>query len=68
MFFSTPSNISQYDAEMLEKQYYEIQWQHKKEQQSLLHLQEAVEAHCIEHADQKARREVEAKAKEEAEK
>jgi len=31
-------------------------------------LQEAVEAHHIEHADQKARREVEAKAKEEAKK
>jgi len=31
-------------------------------------LQEAVEAHCAEHTAQKTRREVEAKAKEEAKK
>ena len=45
------SDLSQNDAEMLE------------EQQSLLRLQKAAEAH---RAAQKARREVEARAKEEA--
>ena len=42
------------------------QW-HKEEQQFLLQLQEAAEAYHTEHTAQKARREVEAKAKEEAE-
>ena len=51
-----PSNISQNNAEMLE------------EQQSLLQLQEAVEACCAEHVAQKARREVKAKAKKETKK
>ena len=41
------------------------QW-HKEEQQFLLQLQEAAEAYHTEHTAQKARREVEAKAKEEA--
>ena len=50
------SDISQNNAEML------------KEQQSLLRLQDAVEAYHVECVAQKARREVEAKAKEEAEK
>ena len=45
-----------------------MQQQHKKEQQSLLCLQEAVEACCIECSTQKARREAEVKAKEKAEK
>ena len=40
---------------------------HEEEQQSLLQLQEAVEAHHAEHVAQKARRKAEAKAKEEAE-
>ena len=57
-----PSNISQNNAEALEKQR-----RHKEEQRSLLQLQEAAEAHCAERAAQKARREAEAKAKEEAE-
>ena len=56
----TPSNISQNDAEM--QQWYE------EEQQFLLCLQEAAEAHCAEHMAQKARREMEAKAKEKAKK
>jgi len=63
-----PSNISQNNAELLEEQYCEMQRQHEEEQQSLLQLQETVEACCAEHAAQKARRETEAKAKEEAEK
>ena len=42
-----------------------MQWRHEEEQRSLLQLQEAAEAHCAEHAAQKARREVEAKTKKE---
>ena len=61
------SNLSQNDAEMLEEQHREMQRQHKEEQRSLLQLQEAAEACRAERAAQKARREVEAKAKEEAE-
>ena len=63
----TPSNISQNDAEMLEEQHQEMQWQHEKEQQSLLQLQKAVKACHAERAAQKARREVETRAKKEAE-
>ena len=55
-----PSNISQNNAEALEKQR-----RHKEEQRSLLRLQEAAEARRAERAAQKARREAE--AKEEAE-
>ena len=55
-----PSDISQDDTK--------IQWQHEEEEQSLLWLQKAAEAHHAERAAQKARREVEAKAKEEAKK
>ena len=62
----TPSDISQNDAEALEKQQREMQQRHEKEQRSLLQLQEAAEARHTECAAQKARREVEAKAKEEA--
>jgi len=59
-------NIFQHDAEMLKEQCYEMQWWQEKEQQLLVHLQETVEAYHVEHAAQKARREVEAKAKVEA--
>jgi len=52
---------------MLEEQCCEMQRWHEEEQKSLLRLQEAAEAHCAEYAAQKARKEVEAKAKEEAE-
>ena len=44
-----------------------MQQRHEEEQRSLLWLQEAAEARHAECAAQKARREVEAKAKEEAE-
>ena len=64
----TPSDISQNDTEMLEEQCHEMQWQYEKKQQFLLCLQEAAEVHCAEHVAQKTRREVEVKAKEEAEK
>jgi len=63
----TYSDISQNNAEMLEKQCHEMQRWHEEQQQSLLQLQVAVEAHRAERVAQKARREVEAKAKEEAE-
>ena len=62
-----PSDISQNDAEMLEEQRWEMQQWHEEEQQSLLWLQKAAEACCAERAAQKARREAEARAKEEAE-
>ena len=62
------SKISQNNAEILEKQHCEIQQWYEEEQQSLLQLQEVVEACCVERVAQKARREVEAKAKEEAKK
>ena len=68
MSFPAPSDISQNDAEMLEEQHYEMQWQHEEEQQSLLWLQETVEARHAECMAQKARREAEAKAKKEAKK
>ena len=63
MSFSNPSDISQNNTKMLEEQCHKIQRQHKEEQQSLLHLQEAVEACHAKHVAQKAKREVEAKAK-----
>ena len=62
-----PSDISQNDAEALEKQRQEMQRRHEEEQRSLLRLQEAAEACRAERAAPKARREAEAKAKEEAE-
>jgi len=68
MSSSTPSNISQHDAKMLKEQHRKMQQQHEEEQQSLFCLQEVVEAHHVECAAQKARRETEAKAKEEAKK
>ena len=44
-----------------------MQRRHKKEQQLLAQLEEAAKLHWAEHTAQKARREAEAKAKEEAE-
>ena len=63
----TPSNISQNDAEVFEKQWQEMQGRHKEEQRLLARLEEVVKLHRAEHAAQKARREVEDKACEEAE-
>jgi len=62
MSFPPPSDISQNNTELLKEQRCEMQ------QQSLLRLQEAAEACYVECVAQKARREAEAKAKEEAEK
>jgi len=63
-----PSDISQNDTEILEKQRQEMQWRHEEEQQLLVQLEEAAKLHRAEHAAQKARREAEEKAREEAEK
>ena len=62
-----PSNISQNDTEILEKQWQEIQWRYKKEQQLLVQLEEVAKLRQTEHAAQKARREAEEKAQKEAE-
>ena len=46
----TPSNISQNDAEILEKQWQEMQQRHEEEQQLLAQLKEAVKlcwAECV---------------------
>ena len=65
MSFSVPSDISQNDAEVLKKQQQEMQQRYKEEQQLLAQLEEAAKLHQAEHVAQKARREAEAKAKEE---
>jgi len=62
-----PSNISQNDAEILKKQWQEMQQRHKEEQWLLAQLEEAVKLCWAERVAQKARREVEEKAWEEAE-
>ena len=66
MSFPTHSNISQDNTKILEKQQQEIQWRHKEEQQLLLQLEEVVRLYRAEYTAQKARREVEEKALEEA--
>jgi len=62
----TPSDISQNDAEILEKQWQEMQQRHKKKQQLLLQLEKVAKLCWAEYMTQKARREVEEKAREEA--
>jgi len=62
-----PSDISQNDAEILEKQRQEMQQRHEEEQQLLAQLEEVAKLRWAKHVAQKARREAEAKAKEEAE-
>ena len=63
----THSNLSQNDTEILEKQRQEIQWRHEEEQQLLAQLEEVAKLCQAECTAQKARREVEEKAREEAE-
>ena len=63
-----PSDISQNNAEALEKQWQEMQRRHKEEQWLLVQLEEATKLCQTEHTAQKARREVEKKAREKAEK
>jgi len=67
MSSSAPSNISQNDTKILEKQWQEMQQRHREKQQLLAQLEEAAKLHQAERTAQKARREAEAKAKEEAE-
>jgi len=67
MSFLIYSDISKNDTEILEKQWQEMQQRHEEEQQLLLQLEEAVRLYWAECAAQKARREVEEKAQEEAE-
>jgi len=57
-----PSDISQNDAEVLEKQQQEMQWRYEEEQQLLVQLEEVAKLHWAEHVAQKARREAEEKA------
>jgi len=52
---------------MLEKQWQEIQQRHKEQQQLLIQLEEVMKLCWAEHVAQRARREVEEKAREEAE-
>ena len=56
------SNILQNNAEILKKQWQEIQWRHEEEQQLLVQLEEVAKLYQAEHMAQKARREVEEKA------
>ena len=63
-----PSDISQNDAEILKKQWQEMQQRHEEEQRLLVQLEEAAKLHRAEHTAQKARREAEEKAWEKAEK
>ena len=62
-----PSNISQNNTEILEKQWQEMQWRYKKEQQLLEQLEEVAKSRQAERMAQKAKREAEEKAWEEAE-
>ena len=66
MFSPAPSDISQNNTEILKKQQQEMQWRHEEEQQLLAQLEEAVKLCLAECTAQKARRQVKAKAKEEA--
>jgi len=65
--FLHPPDISQDDAEILERQWQEMQWRHEEEQWLLAQLEEAAKLCQAERMAQKARREVEKKAHEEAE-
>jgi len=66
MFSPAPSDILQNDAEVLKKQWQEMQWRHEEEQWLLAQLEEVVKLRQAEHTAQKARREAEEKAHEEA--
>jgi len=45
MFFSAPSNISQNDTKVLEKQWQEMQQRHEEEEQLLIQLEEVAKLH-----------------------
>jgi len=63
-----PSDISQNDAKILEKQWQKMQQRHEEKQRLLVQLEEAAKLHWAERTAQKARREAEEKAREKAEK
>ena len=65
--FPALSDISQNDAEVLEKQWQEMQQRHKKKQRLLAQLEEVAKLCQAERMAQKARREVEEKIWEKAE-
>ena len=67
MSFSTHSDISQNNTEILKMQQQEMQQRHKKEQRLLVQLKEVAKLHWTECVAQKARREVEEKAWKKAE-
>ena len=62
----TLSNISQNDAKVLKKQWQKKQQRYKKQQQLLVQLEEIAKSCRTKHVAQKARKEAEAKAREEA--
>jgi len=62
MSSSAHSDISQHNAEILKKQWQEMQQRHEEEEQLLIQLEEAVKLHWVEHVAQKARREAKEKA------
>jgi len=62
----TLSNISQNDAKVLKKQWQKKQQIYKKQQQLLVQLEEIEKSCRAKHVAQKARKEAEAKAREEA--
>jgi len=69
IIISSPANsdISQNNTKILEKQWQEMQQRHKEEQKLLLQLKEVTRLRQAERMAQKARRKVEEKAWEEAE-
>ena len=68
MSLSISSDILQYDANMLEEQWYEMQRRHEEELWFQAVLEEAAEAHHVECVTQKARKMIEAKIREESKK
>ena len=68
MFSSISSNIFQNNTKMLKEQWWEMQRRHKEKQQLQAYLEEAVEAHHIEHVAQKARKVAKTKTREETKK
>ena len=62
MSFPAPSDISQKNAKILEKQWQEMQQRHEEEQRLLVQLEEAAKLRWAKCMAQKARREAEEKA------
>ena len=63
----THSDISQNDAEILEKQWQEMQWRYEEEQWLLVQMEEAAKLCWAECAAQKAKKEAEEKTRGKAE-